>query len=190
MTKKPEKKRRFNWKRIKAEWEIGKSPREISAKKNTPSYQAINKRRKDEGWTRNLEETIQNKVVAKVAGLVDGENREERDKAIDGEASRRAAVEQRHREEPNEIIELLNESLKTLKETSKLVSEPVNNPADETRREGMLFRRKIAHDDLKAAKLGMEIQKGCQEMQRKSFRLDTSPPNVVNIERIERVIIG
>jgi len=158
----PKKKRtrpKYNWSKIRAMWESGDSSFAIAAKRNMPSHVAINKHVKAEEWTRNLNEVIQKKVTEKVTGIVTESDSKERADLIDKESTKRAAIELRHRDEPGHVRSLLYKGMKAQKDAVKVAE------------------KRLAQEDLKAAKLSMEIMKGIQEMERKSYRLDTPSDN-------------
>ncbi len=155
------------WTRARAFYEIGNSGN-ATAKKFKTSRRTIQLRVVGEGWTQSLEKKIAAKVAEKVAGRKPGYSLVDTEKAIDTEASKRAKIELRHRDEPGHIRTLLYSAIKDIK-------------ASVTSAE-----KKLAMDDLKSSKLAMEIMKGMQEMERKSYRLDipsigTEPPPPLNI---------
>jgi hypothetical protein len=146
---------RYNWSKIRAMWESGDSAYSISGSKGMPTRAAINRRAKLDEWTRNLEGIIQQKVSEKVSGIVSESDKKERAQLIDKESEKRATIEKMHREEPGHVRSLLYKGIKS------------QNDAESG------LDKKLAQEDLKAAKLAMEIMKGVQEMERKSYRLET-----------------
>ena len=170
MTKR-KKKLNFNWSKIRAMWESGDSAFSISKAKGMPTHTAINKHAKADEWTRNLEGVIQHKVSEKVSGIVSESDKNERIKLIDKESQKRADIEIRHREEPGHVRGLLYKSIKEVKDA-------------ETKEQ-----KRDATEVLKAAKLAMEIMKGIQEMERKSFRLDIAPTGTIKFDKIEWEIV-
>lgn len=158
------------WSSARAFYEIGNSGNS-TAKKFKTSRRSVQLRVISEGWTQNLEGIIAVKVAEKVAGRKASYSLADTEKVIDKESSKRAAIELRHRDEPGHVRSLLYKSIQDLKD-SVTSSE-----------------KKLAMDDLKASKLAMEIMKGIQEMERKSYRLDTAPVATTNFVKIERVII-
>lgn len=153
--------KRYDWEKIRAEFEAGATAHALGLRKEYPTRQGIAKRAKAEGWTQDCEQAIRNKVAAKVAGVVAGSNPKKKAEAIDAEASRRAEIEQRHRDEPNQIRELLNKGLQAHKEAGELEDEKERLPA-----------KKLAFEDLKAAKISSEALGNVHTLERKAWRLD------------------
>lgn len=158
------------WSKARAFYEIGNSGN-ATAKKFNVSRRSVQLRVISEKWNQNLDGIIAKKAADKVAGLVNGYNFADTEEVIDNESSKRAFIELRHRDEPGHVRLLLYNSIKHLKESKSGVE------------------RKLAMDDLKASKLAVEVMKGIQEMERKSYRLDTAPVASTNFVKIERVII-
>lgn len=158
------------WGRARAFYEVGNSGNATAIKFKT-SRRTIQLRVVSEGWNQNFEAEIARKVAEKVAGKVADGSPADTEKAIDKESSKRASIELRHRDEPGHIRSLLYNSIKDLKESVTSTE------------------KKLAMDDLKASKLAMEVMKGIQEMERKSYRLDTAPTGAITFEKIERIII-
>jgi hypothetical protein len=169
--KKKRNKSKFNWKVIQAEWESGLSSAEISRKKNRPTPALISRRAVQDNWQRDLEKIIRERVSERVSSISGRENLSERKNLIEKESKKRADIEIRHRDEPSLIRSMLYHGIKE------------NENSDDIK------QVKKSSDFLKATKLSMEIMKGIQEMERKSFRLDTADFGIVAFEKIERIII-
>lgn len=147
----------YDWETVRARWEAGASANSIATLPGMPSRQAIDKRAKKENWVRDLEPAIKRKVAEKVAGVateVAERNPEKIAEVINEEAERRAAVERKHREEPQLIR---NKLIKALTDHDN-----AKEPVDKT----------LAFADLKAAKISSEILKNIHELERKAWRLD------------------
>jgi hypothetical protein len=171
-------KSRFNWSKIRALWESGESSYSIAKRNGMPTHGAIDKRKTQEEWTRNLEGIIQQKVAEKVAGLVAGTDLAERTQLIDKESKKRADIEIRHRDEPGHVRGLLYTAIKDHKDAG--------SEKDEAKQKK---NKRQAAEDLKTAKLAMEVMKGIQEMERKSYRLDSAPTGTVTFGKIEWEIV-
>ena len=100
----------IDWDTIRAEYEAGASQSELSRKFQL-SRKAIQKHIEADGWTQDLEPAIQLKVAEKVAGVVAGCDPKKKAIAIDAEASRRADVTNRHRDEWDEHKSLVDEAI-------------------------------------------------------------------------------
>jgi len=143
--------RDIDWDTIRAEYEAGASQASL-AKKHGVSRGAIQKHIAAEGWTQDLEPAIQRKVAEKVAGVVAACDPKKKAEAIDAEASRRADVVQRHRDEWEEHKWIVDSAIGTKDfETAKL------------------------------AKITAETLKIRQEAERKAWAIDTQVAPVTNI---------
>ena len=151
---------RFNWAKIRAEWEAGATYAELSRKKGYPTVAAIRKRCIQGEWTQDLEARIQAKVSAKVSGAVSARTSKEIEKAVDNEAEKRAAVEKRHREEPGLVRGILYKGIGEQKKAT-------------TRAE-----KALALEDIKAAKMASDVLKNLHEIERKAFRLEEPAQSV------------
>lgn len=113
-------KRSIDWDTIRAEYEAGGSQAEV-ARRHGVSRGAIQKHIAAEGWTQDVEPAIQRKVAEKVAGVVAACDPKKKADAIDAEASRRADVVGRHRDEWDEHKSLVDTAIGTKDfETAKL----------------------------------------------------------------------
>ena len=117
---------------------------------------AIIKRSKKEGWGdgRNIESLVREKVAEKVSGIVSGTNFKEKAAAIDAEAGKRAGVIDKHRAEWPTARGMVEDGCRT-HEAAKDLSD-----------------KRIAFEDLKAAKIVAETLKIIQEGERKAWGLD------------------
>lgn len=104
--------RKIDWDAIRAEYEAGASQASL-AKKHGVSRGAIQKHIAAEGWTQDLEPAIQRKVAEKVAGVVAGCDPKKKAQALDAEATRRADVVQRHRDEWEEHKHIVDAAIGT-----------------------------------------------------------------------------
>ncbi len=89
---------KFDWERIRAEYEAGASQSELSRRYGV-SRKALQNHIAAEGWTQDVEPAIHRKVAEKVAGIVAGSDPQKKAEAIDAEAERRAAKVHQHQEE-------------------------------------------------------------------------------------------
>jgi len=143
--------RNIDWETIRAEYEAGATQSELS-RKHGVSRTAIQKHIEADGWSQDIEPVIQRKVAEKVAGVVAGCNPKKKAEAIDAEATRRADVVQRHRDEWDEHKGIVDTAIGTKDfETAKL------------------------------AKITAETLKIRQEAERKAWAIDTQVAPVTNI---------
>lgn len=101
-----------DWESIRAEYETGSSQVALS-KKHGVSRAAIQKHIAAEGWAQDVAPVIQRKVAEKVAGVVAGCSPEKKAAALDEAAERTAAVVNRHRDEWDSHMRLLNNAIKS-----------------------------------------------------------------------------
>jgi hypothetical protein len=141
----------IDWEVIRAEYEAGGNQSELS-RKHGVSRTAIQKRIEKEGWTQDVEPVIQRKVAEKVAGVVAGCNPQKKAAAIDAEASRRADVVQRHRDEWEEHKHIVDTAIGTKD-----------------------------FESAKLAKITAETLKIRQEAERKAWAIDAQVAPVTNI---------
>jgi len=146
----------YDWEAVRALWEAGAKSSAICKEDGMPSRAGIDKRAKREGWTRDLEPQIRRKVAEKVAGFQKVAKRDPKKlaDAVDAEAERRAAVERKHRDEPEDIRDMLKDGIKA------------HNTA-ETKED-----KTLAFADLKAAKISSEVMANIHAMERKAYRMD------------------
>ena len=141
----------IDWETIRAEYEAGASQSDL-ARRHEVSRTAIQKHIEAEGWTQDIEPAIQRKVAEKVAGVVAGCNPKKKAEALDAEASRRADVVQRHRDEWEEHKHIVDSAIGAQDfEAAKL------------------------------AKITAETLKIRQEAERKAWAIDTQVAPVTNI---------
>lgn len=143
------------WGDARAMREAGASLSEV-AERIGVDRAAVSRRAKKEGWGdgADIADAIRKKVTEKVTGIVTPCNPKKRAEAIDAEADRRAAVIERHREEWPKVREML--------ETGR---EAHKNAED-------VEEKRLAFEDLKAAKISSETIKFIQEGERKAWGLD------------------
>lgn len=162
------------WETIRAEYEAGKSLNAVAVQHGV-SRAAVQKRAKSEGWTQDVSTAIHRKVAEKVAGVVAGSHPKKKAEAIDAEAARRAAVIDEHREE----LESARVMARRAKDDHETVEDRV--PCDiedpEERQRVLMGLKRVAFEDLKAAKIHVETLKLIQEGERKAWGLDM-PVNV------------
>lgn len=149
--KAPSKRRKIDWEVIRAEYETGATQSELS-RRHGVSRTAIQKHIEAEGWTQDVEPALQRKVAEKVAGVVAGCNPQKKAEALDAEASRRADVVQRHRDEWEEHKQIVDKAVGARDfEAAKL------------------------------AKITAETLKIRQEAERKAWSIDVVQPSVTTI---------
>ena len=141
----------IDWETIRAEYETGATQSDLS-RRHGVSRTAIQKHIEAEGWTQDIEPALQRKVAEKVAGVVAGCNPKKKAEALDAEASRKADVVQRHRDEWEEHKQIVDKAVWARDfETAKL------------------------------AKITAETLKIRQEAERKAWNIDIAQPNVTNV---------
>lgn len=143
------------WEEVRAKREAGASFPALGAEFGI-SHQAIQKRAKAEGWGdgQDVKVAIVKKVAEKVAGVVAGCNPKKKAEAIDAEAGKAAAVVTRHREEWPKARDMAEKARETHANAA-----------------GMDDKR-VAFEDLKAAKIHAETLKIIQDGERKAWNLD------------------
>ena len=88
---------RYDWEKIRAEYEVGSSMGELSRKHGVDKA-AISRRAKKEGWTQDLSGAVDRLAEAKVNGIVNTVDPQKKAEAVDAAADRKADVIQRHRD--------------------------------------------------------------------------------------------
>jgi hypothetical protein len=101
---------RFDWEKIRAEYEVGATMGEL-AKKHGVSKAAISKHARAQGWTQDISDAVNRLTAAKVNGIVDTVNPEKRAEALSNAASAKAAVIARHKQEWENHQRLIDEAL-------------------------------------------------------------------------------
>ena len=102
----------IDWDAVRAEYEgVGKSQSAL-AKKYGVSRKAIQNHIATEGWQRDISQALQTATDVKVAGVVAGCDPKKKQKAIDAESTKRAAVTVRHRAEWDDHETLVNRAIK------------------------------------------------------------------------------
>lgn len=143
--------KQIDWETVRAEYEAGASQSDLS-RRHGVSRKAIQNHIDADGWTQDIEPAIQRKVAEKVAGVVAGCDPKKKAIALDAEASRRADVVARHRDEWDEHKHLVDTAIGTKDfEAAKL------------------------------AKITSETLKIRQEAERKAWSIDVQTPAVTNI---------
>lgn len=143
--------KRIDWDQVRAEYETGATQSDL-ARRHGVSRKAIQKHIEAESWTQDVEDDLRKKVAEKVAGLVAGCDPKKKAEALDAEASRRADVIQRHRDEWEEHKGLVD---------SAIGAQDFNAA--------------------KLAKITAETLKIRQEAERKAWNIDAAQPQVTNI---------
>ena len=157
-------KRDFDWPKIRALWEAGHSAYEIERMPKMPTRNPIYSRAAAEGWLRNTEAQVSEKVSEKVSGITDSTTIAEREKLIDSEAEKRAAIEKRHRDEPNNVRALLYNKMKAM----STQTDP----------------------DVKEIKAVSDCMLAIQTMERKAHRLDSADKVKLQVEMSGSIDIG
>lgn len=161
----------IDWEKIRAEYECGATMRGL-ARRFKLSHTAIGKRADKEGWTQDLEQTIQRKMREKVAGTVATGNPEKRAQAVEEEAERRATVVLRHREQWNAARGRVDEGLRAHAQADAIKE-------DKKR----LSAKSMAFKDMMAGKISAETLQIIQNGERKAWNItndeaNTLPPGV------------
>lgn len=102
--------RRYNWDKIRAEYEAGASQNSLAARYGI-SRPAIAKRIAREGWSQDITGTLDRLTQEKVAGLVAGCNPKKKAEALSRAADAKAAVIARHKAEWAAHQKLIDEAL-------------------------------------------------------------------------------
>lgn len=89
---------RFDWEKIRAEYEVGATQSEL-ARTYGCCRKAIHKHIVAEGWMQDISASINRLTEAKVAGLVTGCDPKKKAEALDKAAQKKAAVIERHKQE-------------------------------------------------------------------------------------------
>lgn len=87
---------RYDWERIRAEYEAGATMGELSRRHGVDKA-AISRRAKKDGWTADLSEVVNRRAAAKINGIVNTVDPQKRAEAVESAADARVAVIQRHR---------------------------------------------------------------------------------------------
>ena len=101
------------WEQARAFYESGNSGNATAAKFGL-SRRNIQLRVQAEGWDQNLENAIRVQALDQVMGKGPNYTVEATAAAVEVEATKRATVEKRHREEPNNVRVLLNRAIKAM----------------------------------------------------------------------------
>ena len=88
---------RYDWEKIRAEYEIGSSMGELSRRHGVDKA-AISRRAKRDGWTQDLSGAVDRLAEAKVNGIVNTVDPQKKAEALSRAAEDKAAVIRNHRE--------------------------------------------------------------------------------------------
>jgi len=121
---------RFDWEKIRAEYEAGASQNELS-KRHGCSRGAVQKHITAEGWSQDVRPVLDRMVTEKVAGVVAGSNPQKKAAALGLEADRRVGVVLQHRQEWEDLRKKLGKAktfddrkqVKITAETLKIMQE-------------------------------------------------------------------
>lgn len=148
-----------DWPKIQAEFEHGgpsNSLRQLG-KRHSVAHMAIARRAKREGWSQSVERSIANKAAELVAGVSSTDATPKKAAAVTAEATRRADVIRRHRDEWNGARGRVYAGL-----TAHQVAEAgAAGDAD----------RRRAFDVLKAAKISSEALSIIQANERRAWNI-------------------
>jgi len=147
------------WAAARADYEIGASLNAV-AERHHVSRAAVQKKAKAEGWTQDVEPLIRQKVAEKVAGIVAGGDPEKKAAAIDAEAMRRAAVVERHKQEWDDHLRIINDAIarndfETAK-LAKITSETIRIRQDGERKAWGLDATEVPFDPRKLSDSELE----------------------------------
>lgn len=159
------------WPQIRAEYEAGNSLTSL-AKKHKVGPASIHRRVKSEAWAEpTSQDIIRIKALERAAGVRnspgEGVDEQKKAEAIEEEAERIAEIIRKHREEPKAVRAMLYDGVKA-------------HRAAKTGEE-----KRLAFDDLKAAKISSEILANLHALERKAWGLDKpeSEDKTIVIER-------
>lgn len=144
------------WVEARALFETG-TPKAHIGRKFGVSANAILKRSRRDNWSppENVENEIRARTHAKVAGVDSGVTGTAKERALDAEAAKRAEVIERQRgNEINAIRAKLYDALKAHGQAENLSA------------------KKVAFEDLKAAKISSEVLANVHAMERRAWGLD------------------
>lgn len=134
------------WEKVRAFYEAGNTGNQ-TAEKFGLNRRRVQMRIQAEGWNQNLENAIRVQALDKVVGKGPNYSTEATAEIVKIEATKRATVEKRHREEPNNVRVLLYRTIKAMDEREK-------------------------PPDIREIKSVAECMSLLQAMERKAFRLD------------------
>jgi hypothetical protein len=162
----------IDWDRARADYEVLRKTQSEVARKYNVSRKAVqnhieNPNQPGGPWRQDVGEDISRAVADKVAGItpVSAASPEARALAIDEEATRRAAVELRHRDEWDQHAKLVNEVLN---------GEEDPGPTVGTDGKAIPFRSRKRWNQALLAKISAEMLMIKQAGERRAWRLDQS----------------
>lgn len=143
------------WEQIRAERETGASFGDL-ARKYGVNKAAIIRRAKKEEWGNgeDVAEIVRRKAAEKVTGIVTTGDPEKRAAEIRAAAERCAEIIRRHQEEPNAVRERVYAGLRAHREAQTLE------------------QKRLAFEDLKAAKIAAEALAIIHNIERRAWQLD------------------
>lgn len=148
------------WANIRAKYEAGQSGQSL-AREYGISQANVNRRAKNEGWTKDIGERLRRRTEEKVAELRDSQSPAKKVKALDAEAGRIAAVRLRHRKEWEQVVALRQEAL-ALRKPDTI------NPD----REDINQAQKDSFNAMKLAKITSEVTQIQQQGERKAWGME------------------
>jgi hypothetical protein len=134
------------WEKVRAYYEAGHTGNQTATKFGL-NRRRVQMRIQAEGWDQNLENAIRVQALDKVVGKGANYSVEATAEAVNVEATKRANIEKRHREEPNNVRVLLYQTIKAMNE-------------------------KATPPDIREIKIAAEAMSMLQAMERKAYRLD------------------
>lgn len=136
---------RYDWEKIRAEYEVGSSMGELSRRYGVDKA-AISRRAKRDGWTQDLSGAVDRLAEAKVNGIVNTVDPQKKAEALSRAAEDKAAVIRNHREAWDGFKQEVKAALE------------VNN-----------------FDRLKCLKIASETLRNAQECERKAWGIQDKP---------------
>ena len=106
------------WEKIRAYYEAGNTGNQ-TAEKFGVNRRRVHMRIAAEGWNQNLENAIRVQALDQVVGKGPNYSVEATAEAVNVEATKRANIEKRHREEPNNVRVLMYRTIKEMGERDK-----------------------------------------------------------------------
>lgn len=136
---------RYDWEKIRAEYEVGSSMGELSRRHGVDKA-AISRRAKRDGWTQDLSGAVDRLAEAKVNGIVNTVDPQKKAEALSRAAEDKAAVIRNHRE----AWDGFKQEVKAALETNDF-------------------------DRLKCLKIASETLRNAQECERKAWGIQDKP---------------
>jgi hypothetical protein len=148
------------WAKIRHAYEAGETGSSL-ARRFPVTRAAIRKRAEKEGWTQDVEPVIRRMVAEKVAGLVPGATSEKKAEAMSQEASRRAAVVERHKREWDDHQRLIEDAINRgdfeAAKLAKITSETIRIRQDGERKAWSLDDNSLKIDVTRASDAELEV---------------------------------